>query len=152
MTALACASGRFSQKIDSHFSWVTELYTMTSEEVLRYLDLPSASMREALDLITRVAPAMTTVYINGPSGSGKEFIARQHGVHAWHGQGLTGIDFQDVGAGVGARYQGHVQHARALDVGGVMALAQHKTFVLDCTAVFANEAKRGFALGGLGFI
>ena len=81
MTALACASGRFSQKIDSHFSWVTELYTMTSEEVLRYLDLPSASMREALDLITRVAPAMTTVYINGPSGSGKEFIARA--VHAF---------------------------------------------------------------------
>ena len=54
---------------------------MTSEEVLRYLDLPSASMREALDLITRVAPAMTTVYIHGPSGSGKEFIARA--VHAF---------------------------------------------------------------------
>lgn len=54
---------------------------MTSEEVLRYLDLPSASMREALDLITRVAPAQTTVYIHGPSGSGKEFIARA--VHAF---------------------------------------------------------------------
>jgi two-component system response regulator GlrR len=54
---------------------------MTSEEVQRYLDLPSASMREALDLITRVAPALTTVYIHGPSGSGKEFVARA--VHAF---------------------------------------------------------------------
>ena len=57
---------------------------MTSEEVQRYLDLPSPSMREALDLITRVAPAMTSVYINGPSGSGKEFIARA--VHAFSGR------------------------------------------------------------------
>jgi sigma-54 specific flagellar transcriptional regulator A len=54
---------------------------MTSEEVQRYLDLPSASMREALDMITRVAPAQTTVYIHGPSGSGKEFVARA--VHAF---------------------------------------------------------------------
>ena len=45
-----------------------------------------------------------------------------------------------------------MQHARALDVGSVMALAQHKTFVLDSAAVFANEAKRGFALGGVGII
>jgi sigma-54 specific flagellar transcriptional regulator A len=49
--------------------------------VQRYLDLPSPSMREALDLITRVAPAMTSVYIHGPSGSGKEFVARA--VHAF---------------------------------------------------------------------
>jgi sigma-54 specific flagellar transcriptional regulator A len=54
---------------------------MTRDEVMRYLDLPSASMREALDLITRVAPLSTTVYINGPSGSGKEFAARA--VHAF---------------------------------------------------------------------
>ncbi len=54
---------------------------MTSEEVQRYLDLPSPSMREALDMIKRVAPAMTTVYIHGPSGSGKEFVARA--VHAF---------------------------------------------------------------------
>ena len=33
-------------------------------------------MREALDLVNRVAPSSTTVFINGPSGSGKEFIAR----------------------------------------------------------------------------
>lgn len=54
---------------------------MTRDEVLRYLDLPSPSMREALDLLTRVAPLMTTVYIHGPSGSGKEFAARA--VHAF---------------------------------------------------------------------
>ena len=54
---------------------------MTRDEVFRYLDLPSAAMREALDLISRVAPLATTVYISGPSGSGKEFAARA--VHAF---------------------------------------------------------------------
>jgi sigma-54 specific flagellar transcriptional regulator A len=49
---------------------------MTKDEVLRCLALPSASMREALDLVSKVAPSSTTVFINGPSGSGKEFIAR----------------------------------------------------------------------------
>ena len=38
-------------------------------------------MREALDLISRVAPLSTTVFISGPSGSGKEFAARA--VHAF---------------------------------------------------------------------
>jgi sigma-54 specific flagellar transcriptional regulator A len=33
-------------------------------------------MREALDLVMRVAPSPTTVFIHGPSGSGKEFVAR----------------------------------------------------------------------------
>jgi len=54
---------------------------MTRDEVYRYLDLPSHAMREALDLISRVAPLSTTVYISGPSGSGKEFAARA--VHAF---------------------------------------------------------------------
>ena len=54
---------------------------MTREEVLSYLELPSPAMREALDLIVRVAPLLTTVYISGPSGSGKEFAARA--VHAF---------------------------------------------------------------------
>lgn len=49
---------------------------MTKDDVLRYLDLPSASMREVLHLVSRVAPLSTTVFINGPSGSGKEFVAR----------------------------------------------------------------------------
>ena len=68
---------RFSQKIDTNIHGVD----MTRDEVLRYLDLPSPSMQEALDLLTRVAPLMTTVYIHGPSGSGKEFAARA--VHAF---------------------------------------------------------------------
>jgi two-component system response regulator PilR (NtrC family) len=54
---------------------------MTRDEVFRYLDLPSAAMREALDLISRVAPLSTSVFISGPSGSGKEFAARA--VHAF---------------------------------------------------------------------
>ncbi len=54
---------------------------MTREEVLSYLELPSSAMREALDLILRVAPLSTSVYISGPSGSGKEFAARA--VHAF---------------------------------------------------------------------
>ncbi len=49
---------------------------MKREEVERYLDLPSPAMREVVDLISRVAPLGTTVFINGPSGSGKEFAAR----------------------------------------------------------------------------
>ncbi len=54
---------------------------MTKDELFRYLDLPSRAMREALDLISRVAPLSTTVFISGPSGSGKEFAARA--VHAF---------------------------------------------------------------------
>lgn len=65
---------RFCQKSDSNF-WVVSA-VVTKDDVLRYLDLPSASMREVLHLITRVAPLSTTVFINGPSGSGKEFVAR----------------------------------------------------------------------------
>ncbi|MCX7315327.1 MAG: sigma-54 factor interaction domain-containing protein [Hyphomicrobiales bacterium] len=38
-------------------------------------------MRHVVDLVTRVAPLDTTVSIFGPSGSGKEFIARA--VHAY---------------------------------------------------------------------
>ncbi len=51
------------------------------EVVDSYLDLPSAVMRHVVDLVTRVAPLDTTVSIFGPSGSGKEFIARA--VHAY---------------------------------------------------------------------
>lgn len=64
----------FCQKSDSNLGWVAR--RVTKDDVLRYLDLPSTSMREVLHLITRVAPLQTTVFINGPSGSGKEFVAR----------------------------------------------------------------------------
>jgi two-component system, NtrC family, response regulator AtoC len=37
----------------------------------------SAAMRAALDLVARVAPHPTTVLLTGPSGSGKEVLARE---------------------------------------------------------------------------
>ncbi len=49
---------------------------MKRQDVERYLDLPSAGMREVVHMVGRVAPLGTTVFINGPSGSGKEFVAR----------------------------------------------------------------------------
>ena len=69
---------------------------MTRDEVFRYLDLPSAAMREALDLISRVAPLSTTVFISGPSGSGKEFAARA--VHAFSHRGAAPFVAVNCGA------------------------------------------------------
>jgi sigma-54 specific flagellar transcriptional regulator A len=45
-------------------------------DVERHLALPSSGMREVVHMVNRVAPSGTTVFINGPSGSGKEFVAR----------------------------------------------------------------------------
>jgi sigma-54 specific flagellar transcriptional regulator A len=45
-------------------------------DVERYLDLPSRAMRDVVGMVQRVAPLGTTVFIQGPSGSGKEFVAR----------------------------------------------------------------------------
>ena len=69
-----CSKFGFVKKLTVNFGWVPAV--VTKDDVLRYLDLPSSSMREVLHLITRVAPLQTTVFINGPSGSGKEFVAR----------------------------------------------------------------------------
>ena len=49
---------------------------MQKQDVKRFLDLPSRTMREIYQLVERVAPLGSTVYIQGPSGSGKEIIAR----------------------------------------------------------------------------
>ena len=76
-------------------------------------------------------------------GGGAQLSTGDHRMHAGHGQGLAGVDAQNLGAGIGAGHQGHVQHALAVDVGGVMALAHHKAFVLYRAAVFADVAKRG---------
>jgi len=46
------------------------------QDVKRFLDLPSRLMRDVYQLVERVAPLGSTVYIQGPSGSGKEIIAR----------------------------------------------------------------------------
>ena len=69
---------------------------MTKDELFRYLDLPSRAMREALDLISRVAPLSTTVFISGPSGSGKEFAARA--VHAFSTRGAAPFVAVNCGA------------------------------------------------------
>ena len=69
---------------------------MTKDEVFRYLDLPSRAMREALDMISRVAPLSTTVFISGPSGSGKEFAARA--VHAFSTRGSAPFVAVNCGA------------------------------------------------------
>ena len=53
-------------------------------------------MREALDLISRVAPLSTTVFITGPSGSGKEFAARA--VHAFSSRTAAPFDAVNCGA------------------------------------------------------
>lgn len=49
---------------------------MQKQDVKRFLDLPSRTMREIYQLVERVAPLGSTVYIQGPSGSGKEIVAR----------------------------------------------------------------------------
>ena len=49
---------------------------MQKQDVKRFLDLPSRLMRDVYQLVERVAPLGSTVYIQGPSGSGKEIIAR----------------------------------------------------------------------------
>ena len=69
---------------------------MTKDELARYFDLPSRAMREALDLISRVAPLSTTVFISGPSGSGKEFAARA--VHAFSTRGSAPFVAVNCGA------------------------------------------------------
>lgn len=69
---------------------------MTKDELARYFDLPSRAMREALDLISRVAPLSTTVFISGPSGSGKEFAARA--VHAFSTRGAAPFVAVNCGA------------------------------------------------------
>ncbi len=53
-------------------------------------------MREALDLISRVAPLSTSVFISGPSGSGKEFAARA--VHAFSHRGAAPFVAVNCGA------------------------------------------------------
>ncbi len=40
------------------------------------MDLPSPAMRNVSDMIGKVAPLGSTVFIQGPSGSGKEIVAR----------------------------------------------------------------------------
>jgi sigma-54 specific flagellar transcriptional regulator A len=47
-----------------------------SKDVSRFLDLPSPAMRVVADMVEKIAPLGSTVFIQGPSGSGKEIVAR----------------------------------------------------------------------------
>ena len=49
---------------------------MTSSGLAKFLDLPSAPMRAVAEMVSKIAPLGSTVFIQGPSGSGKEIIAR----------------------------------------------------------------------------
>lgn len=53
---------------------------MLGQDYSRFLDLPSPPMRVVLDMVDKVAPLGSTIYIQGPSGSGKEIVARA--IHA----------------------------------------------------------------------
>jgi len=46
------------------------------QDYSRLLDLPSAAMRTVSDMVAKVAPLGSTVFIQGPSGAGKEIVAR----------------------------------------------------------------------------
>ena len=49
---------------------------MSGQDYSRFLDLPSPPMRAVLDMVDKVAPLGSTIFIQGPSGSGKEIVAR----------------------------------------------------------------------------
>ena len=49
---------------------------MSEQDFSRFMDLPSPAMRNVSDMIGKVAPLGSTVFIQGPSGSGKEIVAR----------------------------------------------------------------------------
>ena len=68
---------------------------MQKQDVKRFLDLPSRLMRDVYQLVERVAPLGSTVYIQGPSGSGKEIIARS--IHLLSGR--NGGPFVPVNCG-----------------------------------------------------
>ena len=53
---------------------------MSRQDFSRFLDLPSPAMRAVSDMVDKVAPLGSTVFIQGPSGSGKEIVARA--IHA----------------------------------------------------------------------
>ena len=53
---------------------------MSGQDYSRFLDLPSPAMRAVSDMVDKVAPLGSTIFIHGPSGSGKEIVARA--IHA----------------------------------------------------------------------
>ena len=53
---------------------------MSGQDYSRFLDLPSPAMRVVSEMVDKVAPLGSTIFIQGPSGSGKEIVARA--IHA----------------------------------------------------------------------
>jgi len=53
---------------------------VSGQDYSRFLDLPSPAMRAVADMVDKVAPLGSTIFIQGPSGSGKEIVARA--IHA----------------------------------------------------------------------
>ncbi len=49
---------------------------MSQQDFSQFLQLPSPAMRSVADMVEKIAPLGSTVFIQGPSGSGKEIVAR----------------------------------------------------------------------------
>jgi len=49
---------------------------VSGQDFSRFLDLPSPGMRVVSEMVAKIAPLGSTVFIQGPSGSGKEIVAR----------------------------------------------------------------------------
>jgi sigma-54 specific flagellar transcriptional regulator A len=106
------------------------------QDVKRFLDLPSRLMRDVYQLVERVAPLGSTVYIQGPSGSGKEIIARS--IHLLSGR--NGGPFVPVNCGAIPRelleselfgYEKGAFTGAAKERQGLMEVANGGTLFLD---------------------
>jgi sigma-54 specific flagellar transcriptional regulator A len=106
------------------------------QDVKRFLDLPSRFMRDVYQLVERVAPLGSTVYIQGPSGSGKEIIARS--IHLLSGR--NGGPFVPVNCGAIPRelleselfgYEKGAFTGAAKERQGLMEVANGGTLFLD---------------------
>ena len=109
---------------------------MQKQDVKRFLDLPSRFMRDVYQLVERVAPLGSTVYIQGPSGSGKEIIARS--IHLLSGR--NGGPFVPVNCGAIPRelleselfgYEKGAFTGAAKERQGLMEVANGGTLFLD---------------------
>ena len=109
---------------------------MQKQDVKRFLDLPSRLMRDVCQLVERVAPLGSTVYIQGPSGSGKEIIARS--IHLLSGR--NGGPFVPVNCGAIPRelleselfgYEKGAFTGAAKERQGLMEVANGGTLFLD---------------------
>ena len=109
---------------------------MQKQDVKRFLDLSSRLMRDVYQLVERVAPLGSTVYIQGPSGSGKEIIARS--IHLLSGR--NGGPFVPVNCGAIPRelleselfgYEKGAFTGAAKERQGLMEVANGGTLFLD---------------------